>query len=147
MSPSETPDRPPRRRSLPLTVVLWVVQILLAAFFLFQGATKLLGSPSAVRLFEDIGLGQWLRYVTGVCEVAGAVGLLIAPLSGLAALGLLGVMIGATAGNLLTPGYASFAIQTVALGVVFALLAWARWPETRSLPERLRKSGKPRSGT
>ncbi|MDT0300857.1 DoxX family protein [Streptomonospora wellingtoniae] len=138
MSPIETGSAA-RRRGRILNIVLWVVQILLAAFFLFQGGTKLAGSEDAVRLFTDLGAGQWLRYVTGVCEVAGAVGLLIPRLSGLAALGLLGVMAGATAGNLLTPGYHSFAAQTVVLGVVFALVAWGRRPRTRELAALVRR--------
>ncbi|GAA1749962.1 DoxX family protein [Streptomonospora arabica] len=138
MSPSEAGSGS-RRRGRTLNIVLWAVQILLAAFFLFQGATKLAGSEDAVRLFTDIGLGQWLRYVTGACEVAGAVGLLIPRLCGLAALGLLGVMVGATASNLLTPGYQSFAVQTVVLGAVFALVAWGRWPRTRELAALLRR--------
>ncbi|GAB3442938.1 hypothetical protein GCM10027570_10480 [Streptomonospora sediminis] len=129
----------PQRRGRALEAVLWVVQILLAAFFLFQGGTKLLGSADAVRLFDDIGLGQWLRYVTGVCEVAGAVGLLIPLLSGAAALGLLGVMAGATISNLATPGYQAFAVQTMVLGAVFALVAWGRWPQLRALVALLRR--------
>ncbi|MFD0776986.1 DoxX family protein [Streptomonospora algeriensis] len=137
MNRSDTGGRPRRGRAL--EIILWAAQILLAAFFLFQGGTKLLGAEDAVRLFDDIGLGQWLRYVTGVCEVAGAVGLLIPRLAGLAALGLLGVMAGATISNLATPGYRAFAVQTVLLGVVFALLAWGRWPQTRALAEVLRR--------
>ncbi|QVQ53856.1 DoxX family protein [Spiractinospora alimapuensis] len=127
-----------RLRPTWLTAVLWAVQILLAAFFLVvQGIPKLMGSADAVRLFADIGLGQWLRYVTGVLEVAGAVGLLIPRLAGLAALGLLGVMVGATVANLfLAAGYEAFAVQTVALGVIFALIAWARRSEIGALVGR-----------
>ena len=42
-----------------------------------------------VRLFTDIGAGQWLRYFTGTLEVAGAIGLMLPFLCGLASLGLL----------------------------------------------------------
>jgi hypothetical protein len=38
---------------------------------------KLGGVDSMVPLFADSGAGQWLGYVVGVPEVAGAVGLLI----------------------------------------------------------------------
>ncbi|GAA4889190.1 DoxX family protein [Streptomonospora salina] len=137
MNRSETGG--PHRRGRVLEIILWAVQILLAAFFLFQGGTKLLGADDAVRLFGDIGLGQWLRYVTGVCEVAGAVGLVIPRLSGIAALGLLGVMAGATVSNLATPGYQAFAVQTVLLGAVFALVAWARRSQVRALAATLRR--------
>jgi len=74
-------------------VVLWVVQILLAAFFVYSGL--MLFGDGLVGKFDEIGVGQWLRYVTGVLEVAGAIGLVIPRLCGLAALGLSGVMAGA----------------------------------------------------
>ncbi|PRY35144.1 DoxX family protein [Umezawaea tangerina] len=74
-------------------IVLWVVQILLAAYFVYSG--YLLFGDGTVRKFDEIGLGQWLRYLTGVLEVAGAIGLLVPRLCGLAALGLAGVMVGA----------------------------------------------------
>ena len=41
------------------------------------------------------GAGQWFRYLVGILELAGAIGLLIPRLAAPAALGLLGVMIGA----------------------------------------------------
>jgi uncharacterized membrane protein len=47
-------------------------------------------------MFATIGIGQWFRYVVGALELAGAVGVLIPRLSGLAALGLIGLMAGAT---------------------------------------------------
>lgn len=74
-------------------VVLWVVQIALAAYFVYSG--WLLFGDGVVGKFEEIGFGQWLRYFTGVLEIAGAIGLLIPRLCGLAALGLVGVMAGA----------------------------------------------------
>ncbi|WNV82644.1 DoxX family protein [Umezawaea sp. Da 62-37] len=74
-------------------IVLWVVQILLAAYFVYSG--YLLFGDGTIRKFDEIGFGQWLRYLTGVLEIAGAVGLLIPRLCGLAALGLAGVMVGA----------------------------------------------------
>ena len=56
---------------------------------------KLGGVESMVRLFADIGAGQWLRYVVGVLEVAGAAGLLIPLVAGVAAAGLAVLMTGA----------------------------------------------------
>jgi uncharacterized membrane protein len=60
---------------------------------------KLAGSPELVDLFATIGAGQWLRYLVGALEVAGAVGRLVPWLSGLAALGLAPLIVGATATN------------------------------------------------
>jgi putative oxidoreductase len=122
------------------TTVLWAGQILLAVFFVIAAAPKLLGDPATVASFESIGFGQWFRYLTGACELAGAIGLLIPRLSGLAALGLAGVMVGATATNLfLLPGMAPIAVVTVLLGVVFILIARARRPETTALVGALRR--------
>ena len=86
-----------RRRSLNLG--LWALQVLLALQFVAGGFLKLSGNPAMVDMFAAIGAGQWLRYVVGALEVAGAVSLLIPRLSGLAALGLVGLMLGAAATN------------------------------------------------
>ena len=131
--------RPRRRRAV--TVALWTGQILFAVFFVFAGLPKLLGDPATVAMFDTIGFGQWFRYLTGVCEVAGGIGLLIPRLAGLAAMGLAGVMVGATATNLfLVPDMASAAIVTVVLAAVFVLIASARRDETRALVASLRRS-------
>jgi hypothetical protein len=65
------------RRSRALMGVLWTLQILSAAMFLFAGSLKLTGAPEMVQTFGAIGLGQWFRYVTGGIEVVSAVLLLI----------------------------------------------------------------------
>ncbi|HEX6447202.1 MAG TPA: DoxX family protein [Streptosporangiales bacterium] len=131
-------SKPARRRVV--NVVLWVAQIGLAAFFVFASAPKLLGDPTAVAMFHVIGFGEWFRYLTGACELAGAIGLLIPRLSGVAATGLVGLMIGASLTNLfLLPGMASTAAVTVLLGVVFAVIAWARRDRTVALAATARR--------
>jgi uncharacterized membrane protein YphA (DoxX/SURF4 family) len=60
------------------------------------GLPKLTGSPAAVQEFGLIGAGQWLRYLVGTAEVAGAIGLLTPWLAGPAAAGLAANMAGAT---------------------------------------------------
>lgn len=74
-------------------VLLWTVQVLLAAYFVYSAS--LLFGDGMVAKFNEIGFGQWLRYLTGTLELAGAVGLVIPFLSGLAGLGLAWVMAGA----------------------------------------------------
>jgi uncharacterized membrane protein len=69
--------------------------------------------------------------VVGGLEIAGAVGVLIPRLSGLAALGLVCLMAGATLTNVLVLG-ASPLLPLVLLAVS-ALVAWGRWPGTRTL--------------
>jgi uncharacterized membrane protein YphA (DoxX/SURF4 family) len=58
-------------------VVAWIASILLALIFLSEGAAKFADSRMWVRIFDQIGFGQWFRYFTGAVEVAGAVLLLI----------------------------------------------------------------------
>ena len=62
----------------------WVLQGLLAAAFLAAGGAKLFGAAMMVQIFDQIGMGQWFRIVTGLVEVVGAVALLV---PGFAALG------------------------------------------------------------
>lgn len=108
------------------TVLLWTAQIVLAALFAVVGVQKLVGTPAEVALFDAIGFGQWFRYASGICELAGAVGLLIPRLAGLAAAGLVGVMIGAALTGVLLPGIAPSALVPAVLAVVLGLIAYAR---------------------
>jgi putative oxidoreductase len=50
----------------------------LAVFFVLVGYSKFNSDPRGewVQIFERIGVGQWLRYVTGVMQVGGAILLL-----------------------------------------------------------------------
>jgi uncharacterized membrane protein YphA (DoxX/SURF4 family) len=47
----------------------------LAVFFVLVGYSKFNSDPRSewVEIFERIGMGQWLRYVTGVMQVGGAI--------------------------------------------------------------------------
>jgi putative oxidoreductase len=92
-SPSTTPTAPETSRAA--TIALWVGRGLMAVLFVRSGITALAGAMETELTFEQIGAGQWLRYAVGLLEVAGAIGLLIPRLSGLAAIGLAGIMAGA----------------------------------------------------
>jgi putative oxidoreductase len=78
-----------------LNIILWTLQILAAAAFLFTSGLKLTSSAQAVATFEKIGAGQWFRYLTGTLEATGAIGLLIPGLAFYAAALLAVVMVGA----------------------------------------------------
>ncbi|HEX5995971.1 MAG TPA: DoxX family protein [Jiangellales bacterium] len=82
-----------------VSISAWVLQIALAVAIAPGGVLKLIGDPAMVDLFNDIGAGQWMRYLVGACEVAGGVGLLVPRVRALAALGLLLLLIGATITN------------------------------------------------
>ncbi|RKS73511.1 DoxX-like protein [Actinomadura pelletieri DSM 43383] len=115
----------------PLRKVLWAAQILLAAFLFFASALpKFAGQSDAVTTFTEIGWGQWLRYVTGTVEAAGAIGLVVPRLAGLAATGLIGLMGGAVLTQLLVLE-PLWSLLPAAFAVVFAAVAWDRRAESR----------------
>lgn len=129
------------RRRRALGVALWALQAVLAVQFAGAGILKLAGAHDMVVMFASIGLGQWLRYLVGTLEVAGAIGLLIPRLSGLAAMGLICLMVGATATNLFVIDYSP--LLPLAYLVVSVLIAWGRLPATRAAVVQLRRGLQP----
>jgi len=109
-------------RPTALRVLTWLLRIALAALFLGAGLSKLGGDPAMVDMFATIGAGQWLRYFVGLCEVAGAIGVLVPRLSVLAATGLALLMTGATIANLTVLD--SSPVITLAALVVACLAVW-----------------------
>lgn len=127
-----TAQTPTRRRGL--TITLWVLRVLLAVFFLAAGAQKLDGTHYMVVMFDKIGAGQWLRYMVGCLEAAGAVSLLIPVLSGLSAVCLSLLMVGAAITNIVihyNPG------MPLIFLLVSVLVAIGCWPELKALPNKL----------
>ena len=99
--------------------LVWALRVLLAALFLFEGIDKFSERRLWVRIFEEIGFGQWFRYFTGAVEVIGAVALLI-PKATLFAVGILVcTMIGAAVTHVFVIGVGP---QTVAVAVLAVLL-------------------------
>ena len=127
-----------------MNIALWILQVLLALLFLFAGGTKLvlpidvltsMGSPNQVHL-----PGLLIRFI-GVCEVLGALGLILpglfrirTGLTRLAAVGLVIIMIGATVLTVVGDGVAAAAFPAV-VGVLLALVAYGRW---QMLPHQAR---------
>lgn len=118
------------RRHRAAAVALLVIHVLLVPFYLAAGSAKLAGSEKMIEFFDQIGAGHWLRYLTGTCEVLGALGLLVPRLSGAAALGLTGLMTGAVITNLVagTPS-----VLALVLLPLVAALAWGRRESTLEL--------------
>lgn len=113
-----------------LNVALWIVQILLAALFLFAGGTKLVLPPEALK--GPVALPVWFVRFIGVCEVLGAIGLILPGLlrikpwlTPLAAAGLVIIMVGAVAVTLLG-GLVSPALMTLIVGLLAAFVAYGR---------------------
>jgi putative oxidoreductase len=105
-------------------VVLWVGQFLLAAAFLMAGGSKLAGVPDMVTMFNAVGVGQWLRYVTGTIEVGSAIALLVPSLARYGALALVATMTGAVVTHLFIIGGSP--LPALVLGAGAAAIAWAR---------------------
>lgn len=82
------------------TILTWVAQVLLALLFVAAAFGKLASNPQWVERFRDYGYTDAFRLLIGSLEVAGALGLLIPRAAGYAALGLLGIMIGASVTHL-----------------------------------------------
>lgn len=111
-----------------LIVASRVVQLVLTAVFAGAGLAKVAGEPAMVTMFADIGAGQWLRPVVDVLELAGALGLLVPRLAGLAALGLAAVMVGASVVNALVLDVTP--LLTLLLLAAPGTVAWTRRRET-----------------
>src|SRR5580765_2652689 len=114
-----------------VNVLLWVLQIAAAGMFLMVGFLKLSGNAQLVGLFEAIGIGQWFRFLTGTLEVAGAFLLLIPRTSGVGALMLAGVMIGAVVTHLFVVGGSP--LMAIILLVVTGVVAWGRRERTMNV--------------
>ena len=107
-----------------LNTALWVLQALLAAAFLMAGLSKLMGQEMMVENFEKIGLGQWLRYLTGAIELFAAVLLLVPRFSAVGALLLVCTMLGATGAHLTSLGGSP--MPPLVLGALAAIIAFGR---------------------
>lgn len=92
-----------------MNVTLWVVQVVLGAFFLFGGGMKLFASDKYQAMAEarskgkGMGFSKGFMTFIGACEVAGGLGLILPmalrvlpALTTLAAIGLAIIMLGAT---------------------------------------------------
>jgi len=104
--------------------VAWVLQAALAAVFLFTASRKFMGHPIPVATIEALGVGQWLRIAIGIAELAGAIGLLVPRLAGLAASCLALLMAGALGTHLFVIG--GSAVPALVLLAASAAIAYLR---------------------
>ena len=118
-------DRPKRR------IAAWTLQGILAATFLAAGSAKLAGVPYMVGLFEQIGLGQWFRVVTGVVEVIGAVALVVPGLASIGALWLGFTMVCAVATHVFV--LHTSPLPAIVLGFLNVLVVYLRRDELVAL--------------
>ncbi len=121
-------------------VALWVIQVLLAALFLFAGGMKLVTPAEAMAKLMPFPV-PFMRFI-GVCEVLGALGLVVpgllrvrTGLTPLAAAGLVVIMVGAVVVSL---PMGAAALLPLVTGVLAAFVAYGRW-RLAPLPERPRR--------
>ena len=117
-------------RERTIEVLLWTVQTVLALLFAFAGVMKL--TMSAEMLAQQSGMdGMFLKFI-GLCETLGALGLILPGLfrirpglTGVAAAGLVVIMVGATV--LTVDQGVLAALVPFVTGCLSALVAWYRW--------------------
>lgn len=123
-------------RQRKINAILWTIQVLLAALFLFAGVMKLIAPPE---MLKGPGIQfplLFLRFI-GLCEFAGGLGLILpglfrirTGLTPLAAAGLVIIMSGAVATTLLG-GLGAGATIPAVVGALAAGIAYGR---TRAVP-------------
>jgi uncharacterized membrane protein YphA (DoxX/SURF4 family) len=110
----------------------WVIQGLLAVLFLFAGGMKFVMTDQQLTEGTPAFSALFIRFI-GVCEVLGALGLVLPMLlkikpglTPLAAAGLVIIMIGATVTVAMTQPI-TYAIVPVIVGALAARVAYTRW--------------------
>lgn len=122
-----------------MTYALWIVQVLLAALFIFAGGMKFVMPVEQMQ--DPVALPGWFLRFIGVVELLGGLGLLLPGLLGirpgltpLAAAGLVIIMIGATVIGFMF-GPVPMALIPLVVGLLAAFVAYGRW---RLVPHRSR---------
>ena len=125
-----------------MNIVLWILQVLLAAAFFAHG-WLLLAPPPAIAEQMNATLPRWFQLFLGIAEVLSAVGLTLPAITRIlpwlvtwAAVGIMVVMVSATAFHLWR-GEISSAAVTVALLAMATFVAYMRG---RVLPIGVRRA-------
>jgi putative oxidoreductase len=102
----------------------WVLQVILGLAFLAAAGAKLAGVEQFVEVFDKVGVGQWLRYFTALCEIVGGI-LLLWPKTVLPGVALLCcVMVGAAITHFTVMH--DDPLDAVVLLALLGTLAWLR---------------------
>ncbi|MCE2517205.1 MAG: DoxX family protein [Alphaproteobacteria bacterium] len=114
-----------------------VLRLLLSFAFLAAGSQKIIGAEMMVTVFDQIGVGQWFRVVTGVVEIGGVILLWVPSVQILGALLLGGTMVGAVLAHVLILGPSS--MPALILGLLSAAVVWLHRTQVTMLKARLMK--------
>src|ERR1051326_8442913 len=113
-----------------MTYALWFVQVVLALLFLSAGGAKLVVPVEALGM--PFPLPALFVHFVGVCEVLGALGLILpgvlrvrTQFTPLAALGLVTIMFGAA--MFTPPDQPQLVVVPVSIGLLAACVAYGRW--------------------
>jgi hypothetical protein len=124
------------------------MQGVLAAMFLIAGGSKLVMTAEQMATPGPIQFPVLFIRFIGVCEVLGAIGMVVPWLTGikpgltpLAGAGLVVIMIGATVANL-ADGPQAFAAVTIVLGALAATVAYQRSAMLKAWPTRTSHTGR-----
>lgn len=99
------------------------LKLLLTLAFVAAGLAKLSGAAMMVQTFDAVGVGQWLRYVTGLIEIFGAVLLWLAGRQVVGAGLLVCTMLGAVFAHLFIIGPS--ALPALVLGMLATIAVFA----------------------
>ena len=122
----------PRRR-----IGTWILQGFVAAAFFTAGAAKIAGAGYMVQLFDQIGAGQWFRYLTGTVEVVGALALLAPGLASLGGIWLAGTMFFAVLTHLFV--LHTSPVPAIVLGFLNILIVYLRRDELAAIIRTITK--------
>jgi hypothetical protein len=122
-----------------INLVLWLLQFLLAAMFLFHGWIMVF-PPAELVAIMNAQLAPWFRLFVGVAESLGAIGLLLPGITrilpGLTPWAGGGLMIVALSASVLhaSRGETESAITTAVLLVLLGFVSYLRWKVQPILP-------------
>jgi putative oxidoreductase len=105
----------------------WALRLGVGLIAILVGWEKFPSDTMWVEMYQQIGLGQWFRYFTGVVEILGGV-LVLIPRLAAAGLALLAVtMVAASLIHIFVLGHPGNAPITGILAIVLFAYAWSRW--------------------
>jgi hypothetical protein len=138
------------RRVLSMNIVLWILQVLLAIYYLFVGVIHFIvppGLPGPMSWMYELSAG--LHYFSGTAEILASLGLVLpgltkiqTRLTPIAGAGLVLVMLGAAVWHL-QRGEVQNILVTLILALLVGFVAYGRW---RISPLGARQSKRPVRG-
>jgi putative oxidoreductase len=102
--------------------LILAIKILVSVAFLGAGLSKLAGVEMMVTTYEEIGFGQWFRYLTGVIEVGSVILLWLGSKQVFGAVLLVCTMLGAVLTHYFILGPS--AVPAIVLGLLSAYILY-----------------------